>query len=54
MRRTIDLEEAMPSKADKMELEAAIQELRDEIKKLNIEEGEYSFDHDFGESYFIG
>ena len=28
----------MPTKADRVEMEKAIQELKDEIKKLNIEE----------------
>ena len=32
------VEDALPLKADKAALEAAIQEFRDEIKKLNIEE----------------
>eukprot|EP00039_Didymoeca_costata_P008895 m.118268 g.118268 ORF g.118268 m.118268 type:complete len:694 (-) comp14276_c0_seq2:1573-3654(-) len=36
--RTAVLEEVMPSKADRSELEAAIQEIRDELDKLNIEE----------------
>jgi hypothetical protein len=32
------VEDLMPTKADKAELEAAIQEFKDEIAKLNIEE----------------
>ncbi len=36
--RVTAVEDLMPTKADKAELEAAIQEFKDEIAKLNIEE----------------
>jgi hypothetical protein len=36
--RVVTLEDEMPLKADKAELEAAIKEFKEEIEKLNIEE----------------
>jgi hypothetical protein len=42
-RRTTFLEDAMPDKAERAELEAAIKEIKEEIEKLNIEESMSTF-----------
>jgi DNA repair exonuclease SbcCD ATPase subunit len=36
--RVVSVEEILPTKADRAELEAAIQEIKDELEAMNIEE----------------